>query len=193
MFIIEFIAAFFTLLCVILTTQRNIFSWVIGIIAICLYAILFYNEKLYADFSLQIIFGIQSIMGYIQWNKNKENYNPYITKVEKLNINQRLRWIFPIIILYIIIAYLFDNYTDASLPYIDSLVAVLSLVANYFLIKRKIENWYIWIFVDIIYVGLFLYKGLILSSILYFILFILAIKGYKQWYKNLKQTTNDIK
>ena len=90
-----------------------------------------------------------------------------------------------VVVLYGIVAWLFYTYTDASLPYVDSLVAILSLFANYLLLKRKIENWYIWIFVDVIYVMLFLYKGLIVSAILYAILFVIAIKGYLDWRKNI--------
>jgi len=89
--------------------------------------------------------------------------------------------------MYVVASTLFANYTNAAAPYIDSLVATMSLTANYLLVKRKIENWLIWITVDLIYVGLFIYKGLYISAGLYAILFILAIKGYYNWKKHLKE------
>jgi len=84
---------------------------------------------------------------------------------------------------YLLVAFYFRVYTGAALPWIDSLVATFSLYANYFLMKRKIENWWIWIFVNCVYVGLFIFKGLFISAGLYFILLILAIKGLKEWHK----------
>ena len=79
------------------------------------------------------------------------------------------------------------HYTDASVPWGDSLVAVGSLIANWLLAKRKIESWYIWIGADIIYIGLFIYKGLFLSAILYWILAILAVQGLKNWNIKIRQ------
>jgi len=182
---IELFAVIFTLLCVLLTTSRNILSWPVGIVAIVLYAHIFFNNQLYADFILQIIFGIQSVIGYIEWSRNKEVNRTYTTKVERLSNAQRIYWLLFSLFLYGITSYLFDTYTNASLPYIDSLVATFSLVANYLLAKRKIESWYIWIVVDLIYIGLFIFKELYLSAILYAFLFRIAINGYNKWKQNI--------
>jgi nicotinamide mononucleotide transporter len=94
-------------------------------------------------------------------------------------------WAIPVIFVYLIAAFVFSHYTNAALPYVDSMTATLSLFANYLLMKRKFENWYIWIFVDIVYVGMFTYKGLYTSAILYFILLIIACKGFYSWKKNI--------
>jgi len=85
---------------------------------------------------------------------------------------------------YLVIGFLMYFYTDASAPWVDSFVAVFSLFANWLLAKRKIENWWIWILVDIIYIGLFIFKELYLSAGLYAILLILAIKGLVDWKKS---------
>lgn len=179
MFKIEFLAVIFTLLCVWLTTKRHIFSWPVGLIGVGLYSIVFWNSKLYSDFGLQIVFLIQGIIGMTNWIKNRED--TIHTKIEYLIPLHRIFWILMGIIIYLIVSFLMYLYTDASAPWIDSFVAVFSLIANWLLAKRKIENWYIWIIVDIIYIGLFIYKELYLSSILYFILLILAIRGLNEW------------
>jgi nicotinamide mononucleotide transporter len=183
MLIVEILAAILTLWCVYLTTKRNLIQWPVGIWAVVLYAIVFLNARLYADFILQGIFAIQGVIGFIVWYQNREVNKSYITKVERLTNKQRVFFLIPILISYFIIAYIFKTYTNASLPYVDSMTAVLSLVANQLLVKRKIENWYLWIFVDFVYVGMFLFKGLYVSSGLYLILLFLAIKGFYNWRK----------
>lgn len=183
---IEIIAVILTLLCVYLTTKRNVYAWPIGVAAVSFYAIVFFGAKLYADLCLQGFFAIQGIVGMFMWLRHREEKEKYIVKIGKLTGKERLLWIIPAIIIYFIIAHLFSTYTDAAVPYIDSLVAVLSLTANQLLVKRKIENWYIWITVNIIYIGLFIFKGLYVSSGLYLILLGLAIKGLYDWNKTLK-------
>jgi nicotinamide mononucleotide transporter len=98
---------------------------------------------------------------------------------------QRIAWLMIGMWVYLMVAFLLYFYTDASLPWVDSLVAVFSLIANWLLARRKIENWVIWIVLDVIYIALFASKGLYLSSGLYFILLVLAIKGFRDWKKCL--------
>lgn len=76
--------------------------------------------------------------------------------------------------------------TDASLPYVDSLTTSMSLIAQWMIARKKIENWLLWIVADIIYVGMYLYKHLYLTGFLYFIFIILAIIGWRQWKKDLQ-------
>jgi len=87
------------------------------------------------------------------------------------------------------IGMIFRYKTNASLPFVDAFTASLSLVSQWMVAKKKIENWIIWIIADIIYIGMYLYKHLYLTSLLYFIFIILAVIGWQQWKKDLKATT----
>jgi nicotinamide mononucleotide transporter len=180
---IEALAVIFTLLCVWLTTKRHVLSWPIGILAVVFYAIVFWNAELYSDFGLQFFFLGQSVVGWITWKNHLEDKSH--TKVETLSFIERLFWLFTGAFGWLLVAFIMEYFTDASIPWIDSFVAVFSLIANWILAKRKIENWVIWIGVDLIYINLFIYKELYLSSGLYFILLILAIKGFRDWKKCL--------
>jgi nicotinamide mononucleotide transporter len=138
---------------------------------------------------LQGIFFIQGIAGIIVWYHNRETNekNKYIkTKVEKLSNKGRLVYITPVLILYLIVSCFLSKYTNSAIPYIDSLVATLSLFANYLLVRRKIESWWIWILVDVIYVGLFISQGLYVSLALYLVLLIISNKGFINWNITLK-------
>lgn len=182
---IELFAAIFTLWCVYLTYKRKILSWPIGIIAIFLYTYVFYSVKLYADLGLQVIFLIQSVYGWYNWNKYKDTEEKVIiSRISTYEITAILIFfaLFSNLLFYILTAY-----TDASLPYFDSRLTTISIIANWLLSRRKIENWFIWVLADFIYVFLFIYKHLYYSSILYFILLILAIIGYLNWNKSLNK------
>ena len=148
---IEFLAVIFTLLSVWLTIKRHVMSWPVGLFAVAFYMLVFWQTKLYSDFGLQFIFFAQGIYGAINWFKNREDQ--VHTKVETLTHTERIFWLFSGSVVYVGVAALMDRYTDASVPWIDSFVAVFSLIANWILAKRKIESWVIWIGVDLIYVN----------------------------------------
>jgi nicotinamide mononucleotide transporter len=179
---IETIAVISTIICVWLTTKRHILSWPIGLLAVVFYAVVFWNSKLYSDFGLQFFFFAQGIVGWLTWKKNLEDKS--YTKIETLSKWAKIYWIIIGLGVYFIVGWTMYRFTDASAPWVDSFVAVFSLIANWLLARRKIESWWIWILVDIIYIALFVYKGLYLSSGLYLILLILAIKGLKDWKKS---------
>lgn len=180
---IEFLAVIFTLLSVWLTIKRHVLSWPIGLFAIAFYMLVFWQTKLYSDFGLQFIFFGQGIYGAFNWFYHRED--KVHTKVETLSHTERVFWLFSGAIIYVVVAALMDKYTNASVPWIDSFVAVFSLIANWILARRKIESWVIWIGVDLIYINLFIFKDLYWSAGLYGILLFLAIKGLKDWKKCL--------
>ena len=182
---IETIAVILTIICVWLTTKRHILAWPISLIAVVFYAFVFWDAKLYSDFGLQFFFFAQGIVGWITWKRNLEDTSH--TKIEKLSNQNKLYWLSIGIVSYFIVANIMSHYTDAAAPWIDSFVAVFSLIANWLLAKRKIENWWIWITVDFVYVGLFIYKGLYLSAGLYFVLLLIALQGMKSWYLKLNE------
>ena len=186
--LIEIIAVVFSLLCTWLAVKRHVLNWPTGIIGVTFYLILFYQVKLYADMLLQIVFIVQGIYGWYNWKINK-------TAEEELQVNYLTscyRFIYGIGILLFAAtwAYVLVNFTDASTPYIDALVSTISLAANWLMAKKKTDNWILWIVADVIYVFLFWYKGLTISSALYIVFLILAIKGLIDW--NKKSHTKEV-
>jgi nicotinamide mononucleotide transporter len=183
----EIIAVLFSLICTWLAVKKHILNWPMGIIAVIAYMLLFYKEKLYADMVLQVIFMIQGFYGWYNWVHKKEESE--IT-VSCLSFKKRILYVAIIIGLSLTWAYLLINFTNASSPLVDSFVATTSLVANWLMAKKKIENWILWIIADIIYVALFWYKELYLSSFIYLVFLCLAYKGYKDW--NRKNYTEKV-
>jgi nicotinamide mononucleotide transporter len=184
---LEVIATLFGIVGVWLTVKQNIWCYPSGIINVALYSILFLRSKLYADASLQIVYVIVLVYGWIQWNK--EQQKKLVTS--RTSIQWWMILIAAAAIATVLIGYLFEKYTDASLPFLDSALTVASLIAQWMIAKKKIENWILWIIADVIYVGMYIYKHLYLTSVLYAIFIPLAIVGWRQW-KNYLNTKYEV-
>jgi len=186
----EIFAVFFSLLCVILTVRRSVWCWAVGIVGVAFYAHVFYCEQLYADMGLQAVYLVQGVYGWLLWIKNGvETDDSKRITIEKISGKKITEHLLIAFVLWIITTLLLGKYTNSSLPDIDALLSVLSLVANYYLAKRFIENWFIWIVADLGYILLFAYKGLYLSAGLYGIFFCIAIYGLLEWKKILNTKT----
>lgn len=169
---IESVAVVFSLLSVIYTVRKSMWSWVYGLIGIIFYGILFYQTGLYSNLLLQGLFVFQSIYGMYNWKNNKENG---IIITETINYEEVSVYSVITLSLYILLSSFIKSTT------LDSLTTAISIVAFYLLGKRKIENWIFWIIADLIYIYMFFSQGLYLSSVLYLIFLILCIIGYKKW------------
>lgn len=172
-----------------LTVRQDILCFPIGIINVLIYAFLFSSNgiRLYADAFLQIIYLILLIYGWIRWKKNKIEIN-FPISINSFFLTRLLVFCIPA---FFILGLFLANYTNASLPWLDALLTIISLAAQWMIAKKMIENWALWIAVNIVYVPLYIYKGLHLTAILYFIFLVLAFKGLSEW-KKLSKKINPI-
>ncbi|MBA3732962.1 nicotinamide mononucleotide transporter [Patescibacteria group bacterium] len=161
-----------------LTVKENIWNWPIGILNSIFFLILFLKARLFADSGLQVVYVVFGFLGWYWWlygGKDK-------TELPVQNVTKRTAFILAFLTLaftWIMTIYL-RKISDVS-PFLDALTTVLSLVAQYLLTKKYIENWYIWITADVIYIYLYAYKNLYLTSILYFIFLCMCIQGVLEW------------
>jgi nicotinamide mononucleotide transporter len=182
--LLEVIGVITGLLCVYLAAVNNIWNWPIAIISVGIYIFIFFDTRLYADMGLQVYFMGMNIYGWYYWSR----IPPDEKKAPVLLITKRevvLSIIAVIVFTFILGTVL--KYTPASYPYIDSFCTACSLVAQVFLARKVLENWLIWIFVDIIYVGVYIFKGLHLTAIMYAIYVGIALLGYIDWRKDYKK------
>lgn len=167
---VEIIAVLFSIISVGLAVKKSIHNWTTGIVGVVAYGIIFWQEQLYANLSLQLIFIVQSIYGYVKWKKSKEDN---LTDDEKISF---LPWggLF-------LVSWWFFESTRNPHPFLDSLATVLSLGGMYYMIHRKALCWKWWIAADIVYVVLFLVCHLYLSACLYIIFGLIAWEGWRNW------------
>ncbi|MBK0380236.1 nicotinamide riboside transporter PnuC [Mucilaginibacter segetis] len=171
------------LLCVYLAAVNNIWNWPIAIISVTLYIFIFFEAHLYADMGLQVYFFIVNIYGWYYWSKKPKDEKK--TPVAIITKKEVLVSVIAIAFFTFILGTLL-KYTPASYPYIDSFCTACSLVAQVFLARKVLENWLIWIFVDVIYVGVYIFKDLHLTAVMYAIYVGIALMGYIDWKKDYK-------
>ena len=171
-------------ICVWLVVKDNIWNWPIGIVNNAFYIVLFWSAQLYADMALQIVYIVLGFLGWYWWLKGGKNKTELpigrIKPVEVATLSA-----ITIVCTYGMTIYL-QSISDSA-PFLDALTTVMSLVAQYMLTKKYLENWYVWISVDVIYIGLYFYKNLALTAVLYGIFLTMCLIGLKAWQKNPRQ------
>jgi nicotinamide mononucleotide transporter len=181
---LEIIGVVTGLICVYLAALNNIWNWPIAIISVGIYIFIFFDTRLYADMGLQVYFLVMNIYGWYYWSKKPATEQK--TPVMRVTRREIIFSVIAIIVFTFILGTVL-KYTPASYPYIDSFCTACSLVAQMFLARKVLENWLIWIFVDIIYVGVYIFKGLDLTAIMYAIYVAIALLGYFDWKKDYKK------
>ncbi|MGB3849991.1 MAG: nicotinamide riboside transporter PnuC [Tunicatimonas sp.] len=180
---IEVLAVLFGLVAVYFNTQENVWGWPVGIVGVVLSGILFYEVRLYSDLILHVMYVILGFYGWYEWLYGGQNNA--VLRVSTLSPPMILRLLVLGAAGTGVIGYLFDRYTDADLAYWDAFTTSFSLVGQYMLAKKKLENWLLWIGVDAVATGIYFYKELYLLSLLYFVYLGLAAYGYRRWKKTL--------
>lgn len=170
------------------SVKQDIWLWPWGILTSAAYIFIFFDSKFYADMGLQVYYLIISLYGWYYWALGKRPNNSDQLPVSR--IKSKLIMILAIIfvVLFILITYILIEYTDSPLPYWDSFTTSLSVIATWMLAKKFIEHWLIWIVVDIISLGLYIYKDLHITAVLFIVYTGVAIIGYFTWRKTIKTT-----
>jgi nicotinamide mononucleotide transporter len=182
---IEISGAVLGILYIFLSIRQNIFTWPTGLATSVLYIYVFFQSKFYADMGLQVYYVGISLYGWYFWLKGEKKDNKIVVPVTKLTKNKLLFLIPVVIIIYFIILFVLLNYTDSPVPYMDSMTTALSIVATWMLARKILEHWLIWIFVDAISAGMYIYKELWATTILMAVYTIMAFIGYSKWKKDL--------
>jgi nicotinamide mononucleotide transporter len=181
--LLEVIGVITGLLCVYLAAKNNIWNWPFAIISVVIYIFIFFEAHLFADMGLQVYFLAMNIYGWYYWSKKPATEKK--TPVARITKKEIILSAIAIVVFTFILGSLL-KYTTASYPYLDSFCTACSLVAQVFLARKVLENWLIWIFVDIIYVGIYLFKDLHLTAVMYAIYVGIALMGYIDWRKDWK-------
>ena len=177
---LEGTAVCFGLVSVYLSTRENIWSWPTAIVNVGLYSVLFFREKLYADMGLQVIYLLLSIYGWYEWLYGGENRSEL--RVSRITARLAMRLTGIGVVGSAVLGTLLYRTTDASLPYLDSTLSVFSLIAQWLMTRKVLENWVIWIALDVVYVWMFIFlKHLNFTAFQYAVFLALAVLGFRDW------------
>lgn len=164
--------------CVWLTVKENIWNWPIGIANSIFFIVLFWHARLFADMSLQVVYVVLGFLGWYWWlYGGKDRSALHVTRTP-LSVG---------IIAAVVVAVatagmtVFLKHIHDSAPFWDAITTTLSLAAQFLLTKKMLENWHVWITADIIYIGLYAYKHLYLTSALYVVFLVMCLIGLRDW------------
>jgi len=181
----EVLAVITGIISVYLSTRENIWSWPTALVNVALYFVVFYEAKLYADMGLQVVYFVLSLYGWYEWLYGGENRTELHVSRAPPALGLRLMMIG--IACAVVLGTLLARFTDAALPYIDSATTSTSLVAQWMMTRKILENWAVWVAVDVVYIAMFIFKRLYLTAGLYAVFLILAVMGYVRWKRSLAE------
>jgi nicotinamide mononucleotide transporter len=180
---LEVTAAALGIINVALVARRSIWNYPPGIAMVVLYFFIFSGAKLYSDALLQIFFLVIQFYGW--WNWLRSPKVDHGVAVEWMTPAARLKWFCGTVLFSICWGLLMRSYTDAAAPLIDANIAGFSVAAQLLLSLRRIENWILWIAVDTVAIGLFLWRSLAITAGLYTVFLCLALWGLISWAKRV--------
>lgn len=178
---IEIAAVLLGIANIVLIIRRSVWNYPFAIVMVSLYFVIFRDAKLYSDAGLQIFFVAVNAYGWWSWHRNKVDAGEIV--VEELTSNGFGAWIAGSILATLAWGLIMTNHTDASYPFWDAGVAMLSVVGQILMTRRLIENWYWWIAVNIMSIPLYILKELYLTAGLYALFLVLAVAGLVEWRK----------
>ena len=163
---------------IVLAGRNNVHSWWLGIVGCGLFALLFYDVKLYADVALQLFFIVTCAVGWLQWLRGASGQPLPITRAGRAALSRVVPAGVAATLLY---GYMLHLFTNAYSPFIDSAVLVFSIVAQLLLMGRRIDTWFFWLLVNAIAVPLYASRGLHLTAVLYGAYFVNALVSWYWW------------
>lgn len=186
---IELVAAILVLVSVYLSTQEKIWAWPTAILAVTLYALVFWQARLYAQVGLQVFFFIISVYGWYYWLYGGAGRTELrVSRITPgLAALSAVAWMAGTALLWWVLV----SFTERpAMPALDAGLSVASLIAQWLLSRKILENWLIWVAADVAYIGLFLSQQLYFTTALYVVLTGLAGKGYLDWRQSLRRAAS---
>jgi nicotinamide mononucleotide transporter len=163
---------------VLLNIRQNHWAWLFSIAASGTYAVVFFDARLYGDSGLQLVFIAASVWGWAQWLRGAGETRLAVTRLGRAGWALALGgWLAG----FMLLSWFLKAYTNTDVPHADGFLTAGSLAGQFLLGRKKVENWHVWIVVDVLYVGLYLYKGLHVTAVLYAVFVVLAVRGLYAW------------
>ncbi len=172
-------------LCVYLVVRENVWNFPVGIANSAFFLVLFAGARLYGDAALQIIYIALGFQGWYLWLRGGENRTP-------LKVEHASRRLLAVVAAFVVAGTIgltfFFRYINDSAPELDALTTALSLGAQYLLNRKAVENWWLWMTADVIYIYLYFHKELHLTAVLYFVFLGLCVAGLRSWLRTMSES-----
>jgi nicotinamide mononucleotide transporter len=182
---VELIGALLSAWGVWLTARRRTWCWPVGLASVLVYTWIFVDARLYSDALLQVAFAFLIAYGWQRWLRNlgedgRVQVAPLPPRQAAVQLTLGLAGA-------LALGFAMHRWTDAALPWLDAALTAFSLVAQWWQGRRHVAAWWLWIVVDVIYVGEYVYKSLLITSVLYAGFIVLAVIGLRSWQQASRQ------
>ncbi|WP_460123562.1 nicotinamide riboside transporter PnuC [Pseudomonas sp. S2_C03] len=176
---LELFAAALGVIAVWLTVRQNPWCWPIGLVMVLVYSWVFFEVKLYSDMLLQVIYAGLQLYGWWQWTRAGQDHRG--RDVTRLGTQALAGGLALGAIGSLLLGAAMAHWTDAAQPWLDAALTAFSLVAQVWMAQKRLQCWPLWIVLDCVFVGLFIYKGMVLTAALYGLFTLLAVQGWRTW------------
>jgi nicotinamide mononucleotide transporter len=180
---LDFTAAVAGMVGVALGIWQSVWTWPVGLVNVALTFVAFRRNGLYSDAGLQVVYLLLSIYGWYQWLRGGVGHSEL-----KVSRTPRDAWAMLAgagVVIWLVLGTITKQFPGAAIPYIDAATTSTSLIAQYMITRKLVENWIVWIVVDVAYVALFIWRGLYAFAVLYAVYLVLAVFGLRAWKKAL--------
>lgn len=185
---VEVLGALLGILYIFFSIRQHILTWPTGLLTSLLYTFVFFRSGFYADMGLQVYYVAISLYGWYYWLRGGKKVTDAGKKQVPVKQTPRIILLYSLMVtmaIYGVLLFILLHFTDSTVPFMDSATTALSITATWMLAKKYIEHWLIWIFVDIFSAGLYVYKELWPTVILFLVYSGMAVLGYMEWKKDL--------
>lgn len=176
----ELLAFVLALIMVACNIREIHWGWPLAIVSSLLYFGVFWRSRLYGDAGLQIFFALVALWGWLQWLRGRRADGSAL-QVTALSPRGRMAALIAQLLLWPAMGLFLVHYTDTDVPWWDGFTTALSIVGQYLLGRKFVENWPVWIVVNVVSVALYAYKGLWLTVVLYLVFIALSVVGWRAW------------
>ena len=185
----ELIGAASGLLCVWLIIRENIWNWPVGLAYALVSLLVFYKARLYSDLVLHVFYVFMNGYGWYYWLRGAGARSSG-GRLVVARLRKRSASLLGVATVIGIIAmgWLFDYYTDADLAYWDSTTTVMSFAAMWMAAHKYIENWIVWLVIDVLATGIYIFKGIWPYAVLYGLYIPMAVWGWMAWLRSMSSS-----
>lgn len=173
--------------CVLLAARRNVWTYPIGIANNLVFLAVFVPAGLYASAGLQVVYLVLGFHGWFRWTRRVEHDREYVAHTPR----RAVPWLILVAVAgTLVLTWVLATYTDSQVALADAATTSFSLVAQYMLNRKWIENWWVWIGVDVAFVALSIVTGLWIIAALYALFIVLCVGGLRSWRRVQRESTD---
>ena len=176
---IELLGALLGIIQIVLLVRRSVWNFPVAMAMVSLIGVTLFQARLYSEAGLQAFFFVVNAIGWNQWQRVDKP--AHVVPVGWMPSRQRALWAAITVILSLSLGWVMQRFTNAALPFADSAVTGASIAAQLLLNNRRIENWVLWVVIDVVSIALYQYRELHFLAVLYVAFLVISVIGLREW------------